>query len=82
MYNAVEETTAKLAPASVSHFVFSKLICPSERTSPTSPKILKMGRRNSAVTTEEKVVSCGNEKNPTLTENKRGLSDGGGITHE
>jgi hypothetical protein len=64
MYNAVDEMTARLAPRSVSHFVFSKLIYPSERTSPTSPKILNIGRRNRAVTAEEKVVSCDNERKP------------------
>jgi hypothetical protein len=61
MYIAVEERTARPAPKSVSHFVFSKLICPSERTPPTSPKILKMGRRKSAVTKQEKTVSCADE---------------------
>jgi hypothetical protein len=47
-----------------------------------SPKTLKMGRRNSAVTTEEKVVSCGNERKSHVHKNKRGLSDSGSTTHE
>jgi hypothetical protein len=47
-----------------------------------SPKALKTGRRNSAVTTEEKVVSYGNERKTTWTGNKWGLSGGDGIIHE
>jgi hypothetical protein len=74
MNTAVEEMTARLAPRSASHFVFSKLTCPSERTSPTTPKILNIGRRNSAVTTQEKVVSCGNEAT-----RDGGLNEGGGV---
>ena len=74
MYNAVDEMTARLAPRSVSHFVFSKLICPGERTPPTSPKILKMGRRKNAVTTQEKTVSCANEGE--MYTQKCDLSDG------
>jgi hypothetical protein len=82
MYNAVEEMTATLDPASVSHFVLSKLIRPTERMFLVLPKTLKMGRRNSTVTTEEKVVSCGNERKSHVHKNKRGLSDSGSITHE
>ena len=60
---AVDDTTARLAPRSVIHFVFSKLLRLAEcwtEASP-SPKTLKMGRRKSAVTMTEKVVSCANK---------------------
>jgi hypothetical protein len=63
MYNAVEDTTARLAPRSVIHFVFSKILCLAEcwTEAPPSPKTLKMGRRNIAVTMVEKAVSCRNK---------------------
>jgi hypothetical protein len=60
VYNAVDERTARLAPKSVSHFVFSKRICLAVRASPhrNAPKTLKMGWRESVVTTQENTVSC------------------------
>jgi hypothetical protein len=57
-----------------SHFVFFKLICPGERTPPTTPKILKAGRRKSAVTTQEKIVSWANEEDVR----KKSVGDVGG----